>query len=59
MGSADEGRSMREDRKPESTPAEAEEYVAPALTDLGSFDEITTLSSGSGADLEQFSGGPA
>ena len=50
---------MHEDQQPESTPAESEEYVAPALTDLGSFEEITKLSTGNALDSEGFSTGPS
>jgi hypothetical protein len=49
---------MQEDREPEPIPAESEEYVTPALTDLGSFEEITKLNSGNAADAEGFSAGP-
>jgi hypothetical protein len=49
---------MHEDREPESTPPESEQWVPPALTDLGSFEEITKLGTGNTLDAEGFSGGP-
>jgi hypothetical protein len=49
---------MHEDREPEQQPTDSEEYVAPALTDLGSFEEITKLTSGNLLDAEGQSGGP-
>jgi hypothetical protein len=47
---------MHEDREPEQRPAESEEYVTPALTDLGSFEEITKVGAGQAVDAEGFSG---
>jgi hypothetical protein len=49
---------MHEDREPEHQPVEPEEYETPALTDLGSFEEITKLNQGAGVDAEAFSAGP-
>jgi hypothetical protein len=40
---------------PEPDEGSREEYVAPALTDLGSFEELTALHAGPRADLEGFS----
>jgi hypothetical protein len=50
---------MHEHREPEQRPAEPEDYVTPALTDLGSFEEITKLNpQGPSPDSEGFSTGP-
>jgi hypothetical protein len=47
---------MREEQEPTQQPAEHEDYVAPALTDLGAFEEITKLGSGGQPDAEGSSG---
>jgi hypothetical protein len=43
---------MHEHREPEQRPAEPEDYVTPALTDLGSFEEVTRQNPGGGPDFE-------
>jgi hypothetical protein len=47
---------MSEDHRGLQDPADAqdpsEDYVAPALTDLGSFDELTQFNTGGGPDAE-------
>jgi hypothetical protein len=53
---------MSEDRGDMQDRAEAqdpgEEYAAPALTDLGSFEELTRFNPGGGTDAEGTSTGP-
>ena len=46
------------DKQPEHEPAESEDYETPALTDLGSFEEVTRQNPGGGQDFEGTSGGP-
>jgi hypothetical protein len=48
---------MRKDKEVPQ-PVEPEDYVPPALNDLGAFEEITKLGSGIGSDIEGTSGGP-
>jgi hypothetical protein len=47
------------DKQSQQQPAEPEDYSAPALTDLGSFEEITKANPGTGSDFEGSSVGTA
>ena len=54
MSDATQGRSVS-GAEADDAQDPREQYVAPALTDLGSFQELTGLNSGEGTDLEAFS----
>jgi hypothetical protein len=50
---------MREEQRDAADAEDSgEDYVAPSLTDLGSFDELTQDGVGTGGDVEGGSGAP-